>query len=375
MIYKGVYLVQRIIPSYRVGIFRRLNEIGVCVVASNIERSGVVGVNIDDPGFVYVPYRAFSRSRNIIYQKVSPILSRYKKVVIAEYSIGNMTFWYLLLRRMFGEYKLIAWSQGVRNVDMVRESCSFHMILARVVSRLVDGIIVYSEQRRDRFVGSSKYLARKVFVARNTLELSEGVNLTSSVREQPSYRKYTNSDLTLVFIGRYKRDKRLDLLYDSLVLLRRKYNVRLHLIGKGQLPKSEQFCTDDSVIDHGPIYDESALSEILSLCDVMVIPGYVGLSIIHGYYYSIPIVTCKSTLNGPFHSPEIEYLKDGYNGFFCDSTPESIAACIERLILDPEFLARMKANALETVRTEANVERMIDGFRQAIDYVTRDDKR
>jgi len=180
----------------------------------------------------------------------------------------------------------------------------------------------------------------------------------------------------MLFLGRMRREKRIDLIIDVWRSLKQNHDVGLICIGDGE--ERERLLHDspeEGLHLPGAIHDIEESGKYLTAADVIVNPGYVGLSIVHAFAFGLPMITCHSTEEGPFHSPEIEYLKDGYNGFLCDSDAVSIAACIDRLILDPDLLARMKANALKTVEEEANIERMIGGFRDAIEYVLHDDDR
>lgn len=66
----------------------------------------------------------------------------------------------------------------------------------------------------------------------------------------------------------------------------------------------------------GAINDNYLSALLLENADVHVIAGEVGLAIVHGFAFGLPMITCRPTPDGPYHGPEIEYLKDGYNGFF-----------------------------------------------------------
>ncbi|HOJ04262.1 MAG TPA: glycosyltransferase family 4 protein [Bacteroidota bacterium] len=379
----SILLFQRIVPSYRVSVFHYLSRhLGIVICHSISSISGVSSAHSEmNADSEILPGRFLFNKRILFSQRVGSVLKRYRpRCVICEYSLGNLTFWKLWLLRPVFDFKLVLWSHGIQNQAMVKYSRDKHARLTDYMLRSCDAAILYSRQRRDRLVERNPTVSDKCFVANNTLDTQALIRLsnTLSSKRQGDVRSAigVHTRFNMVYIGRLLSDKRIDLIVESWKILRSHYNVGLLVIGDG--PDMELICdysASDGVYALGAIHDTNKSAPYLYCSDIMIMPGYVGLSIVHGFAFGLPMITCRSTENGPFHSPEIEYLKDGYNGFFCDSTPESIAACIERLILDPELLARMKENALETVRTEANVERMIDGFRQAIDYVTRDDKR
>jgi len=61
----------------------------------------------------------------------------------------------------------------------------------------------------------------------------------------------------------------------------------------------------------GSIFNDEILNKWFSVSQLFIMPGYVGLAIIHAFCYSLPILTEKLS----YHSPEIQYLKDGINGY------------------------------------------------------------
>lgn len=374
-------LFQRTIPLYRDPVFRILyRELGIVLCHS--PALGPHGKPVVDeqeqPGRVAIPGRFLRGRKGPSTQAVWSVLRTHgPKVVIAQFSFGVLTFWKLLALKPLLGYKLIPWSHGVRNDAWVGANRGGRAILSLLVYRLCDAALFYSEARRCRAFDRNPHLLRKSFVANNTLDTTAFQALWEETNKQDAtaLRQRLNlpSRFNILFIGRLLPGKRLDILIQAWRHLKTRHDVGLIVIGDGsQAELLKPYKEDPRLMVTGAIHDNSQSAPYLTMADICVIPGEVGLGIVHGYAFGLPMITCRTTENGPYHGPEIEYLKDGWNGFFCDSTPESIAACIEKLILDPELLASMKANALETVRTEANVKRMVEGFRQAIDFVTRD---
>ncbi len=244
---------------------------------------------------------------------------------------------------------------------------------------LLDALIVYSESRKNSFVKLHPRMVARTFVANNTLDTATNIS---------SYEKYTtygtaqlkselglNSKYILIFVGRMRESKRIDLLVSAFKLLKSKYDISLVCIGAGM--EREQLLNTgpiENLFLPGDIHGVDKVGKYLAISDIMVIPGSVGLSIVHGFSFGLPIVTCRSTQAGPYHAPEIEYLVDGCNGLYADSDATSIASCIEKLILNPKLLAQMKENALQTAKGEASIDRMVDGFKQAIEFVSRHGK-
>ena len=74
------------------------------------------------------------------------------------------------------------------------------------------------------------------------------------------------------------------------------------------------------------VHTGADLVTLASLCDAMINPGVVGLSVLESFALAVPMVTCELAS----HGPEIAYLIDGVNGVVLpsDSTPIDFAARI-----------------------------------------------
>ncbi len=374
----SVLLFQRITPSYRVPVFRRLHEeLQVVLCYSDATVNGVAshlhGIEFQNE---LLPGGFFLGRSNLFSQKILSVLRKHRpSVVICEYAFGNFTFWKLLLLRPFMGYRLIGWSHGIKNRDMVLDEKSMHFKTTGFFLKRLDAVLLYSEQRRQRLVERMPSLAEKTFVAHNTLDttLHTEVYQRYQERNRDALKRELgiSTRFTLCFLGRLRDSKRIDLILEIWEKLRASHDIGLVLIGDGpERQRLEKYREEPGLFAPGAIHDVEESGKYLAACDAMIMPGYVGLSIVHAFAFGLPMITCRSTKKGPFHSPEIEYLKDGVNGFFCDSDADTLAGCVERLILDSDLLTKMKQNALDTVQNEANVDRMITGFSDAIEYVT-----
>lgn len=81
------------------------------------------------------------------------------------------------------------------------------------------------------------------------------------------------------------------------------------------------------------------------------------------------LITCKTTKEGPFHRPEIEYLVDGYNGFILDSDPQRNPSFAGNIFEHKGKLDRLQENALLSVQKNCAIQSMIEGFRIAVNYM------
>jgi glycosyltransferase involved in cell wall biosynthesis len=278
-----------------------------------------------------------------------------------------------LLRKVF-HFKLIVWTHGVKSKEMLQPFSSRQSKMQLRVYNKADAVILYSQKRKE-LLAQRINNPEKLFVAQNTLD-TETLNKIYSqleakgevaVKEELGFRHQFN----LIFIGRLVPAKRLDLLLEAFKGISGKYDVALHIIGNG--PEEEKIeaeaAAHDNILYHGPIHDLELSSKYLFASDLMVMPGYVGLSVVHAMAMGCPILTCKQSPEGPYHSPEVEYIHDGENGLFCNYSADGLKEAMTDLLRQPEKLTTMSGNARKTIREEAGIDRFVAGFEEAVGYV------
>ena len=66
-----------------------------------------------------------------------------------------------------------------------------------------------------------------------------------------------------------------------------------------------------SIEEFGPVFDEQEIAEILKEVDLVFYTGDVGLSLIHSFYYAIPVLIHN---NMRLHYPEVTNFEECRNG-------------------------------------------------------------
>jgi len=235
-------------------------------------------------------------------------------------------------------------------------------------------VILYSEPNRKIL---AQYLKKpeKLFVANNTLDTEKLDEIyyelaklgKRQVKEQLGFTHRYN----LVFIGRLLKRKRLDLLFKAFETVQDRFDVGLHIIGDG--PEEDtvhEFAKENKkVIYHGAIHDLALSSQYLFAADLMVMPGYVGLSAVHSMAMACPVITCNQGEDGPYHGPEAAYIENGKNGVLSAYSSTDFAKVILKTLTDTELLQKMSEEARKTISKEANLDKFVSGFEQAVNYV------
>ena len=176
--------------------------------------------------------------------------------------------------------------------------------------RYSDAIILYGYESKKEL---SKYVnADKIFVAPNTLNTTKLLEIYNAINKigVKSIKRSIGfiHDFNIIFIGRLLKDKLpeyLIVLYEKLKL-KLPNSIAIHFVGDGEMRhilqqkvSSNNYSKD--FFFYGEIHDDQKSGELLYASDIMVMPGYVGLSINHAFCFNCPVATFEQGPNGPFH--------------------------------------------------------------------------
>ena len=175
----------------------------------------------------------------------------------------------------------------------------------------------------------------------------------------------------MVFIGRLVADKRPETLLDLHKALGITEQTALVLIGDGpEYAKLRARVENEglkNVFLPGAIPRLEDSAPWIYAADVMVCPGYVGLNVNHAFCLGLPVVTCTSP--DPkirYHSPEIAYLQPNVNGL--QARYGDLNELVRAVLAVLDDRDQFSANALAFARANLNLESMVDGLVEAIQY-------
>lgn len=237
----------------------------------------------------------------------------------------------------------------------------------------VDHVFAFSQKGKD-YLTSKNVLEEHITVTPNTLNTDLWLGKFNECTKTQLRKKYNydNDTLVLLFSGRLNKDKKVkNLLYAMEYMQKEHKEIKIHLniVGDGSERENlEEYVKQsklENIIFHGFIFDEAKIAEMFCVSDLFVMPGYVGLAIVHAFCFGLPIIT----ENIDYHSPEIQYLEDGINGYFIEEN--NIKALVNKLIylaLDKDKLHEMSNSALATANGKASIHNMIkmmhNGFKK-----------
>jgi glycosyltransferase involved in cell wall biosynthesis len=375
----NILLFQRLIPHYRVPLFRKLyDELGIVVRHSRARKGASLKEQQDiDFPTISLPRLYIGKAPTSMIQCILPTLLKQKPhIVITEFSLQYMTFWLLMLLRPFFGYKLVVWTHGVKSKELLHPFTTFRSKIQLWVYQHAHAIILYSEGNK-RILSKHVNKPEKIFVAGNTLDTEKLEEIYGGLAKAGKSRIKKQLGFThrhnLVFIGRLLKRKRLDILFEAFELIQDQFDVGIHIIGDGPEKEFVRHFKKESenIIYHGAINDLELSSKYLFASELMIMPGYVGLSVVHAMAMGCPVITCRQDEKGPYHGPESAYIEHMENGILCDYTSKAVALEITKLLNNPELLQIISVNARKKIQGEASVDNFIDGFRQTLNYVDR----
>lgn len=359
---REVTIVQRILPQYRLPLFDQLRA----DLATDDIRLRLLHGRSDDGAGTKGDERRLDwaeqvsnhvvrlpRGRSVTWQSVARA-TRESDLVVIEHAAQNLGVWPLILSRRGHASRVALWGHGANlqggRVTALTEPAK------RWASRQADWWFAYTEGSADR-VASHGFPRDRITVVNNTVEVH-------GLSEPPARDRFT-----CVYVGALYDLKRIGFLLDAgRHLADLVPGFRLQVLGSGvDRGLVEEAARTAPWLDYrGPTFgDDKAQSLATSALTLM--PGLVGLAIVDAFAYGCPLVTTDQ----PFHSPEVQYLRDGVNGVMLprDTTPPEYAEAVARLLAAPERLARLRegcARSAEELSMSAMVRRFAEGIRLAL---------
>lgn len=265
---------------------------------------------------------------------------------------------FMLWNRIRG-IKMITWSHGI---NLMKKNNKVMNRFYYLRQRLAHALIIYSKNEKKYIKASHK----KLYIANNTLNFYDFPKIKKSPEKLKEQFRLKGKKIVLC-VGRMNVNKRNldDLLsaFENPSLA----DAVLAVVGPGitdtQIKKMER---QKNITYFGAVFDTVKINEIYKMSDLFCMPGAIGLAINHAFYYGLPVVVANID-----QVPEAGYLKEGRNGFFFKAGDiKDLTEKITRLLSDDSLREKFSNEAVQTIRTEASMEKMLEGFYGAIQHVT-----
>lgn len=364
---KEVVIVQRRLPHYRVPLFegmrQDLSERGIRLRVLHGTANSVESTK-DDSGHLdwaeSLPTRYFLGGR-ICSQNFGPLTRDSDLVIVTQENKLLSNYWHLVAPRHF---RLAFWGHGAnlqsRNPKSLRER------FKRWTTNRVDWWFAYTDMSAD-LIAATGFQGSRITVVNNAVDTTQmrrwmqeiGHEETRALRRELGIEESPIG----VFVGSLYIDKRLDFLFASAEAVRREIpDFHLLIIGEGpEREKVRAWCQTHSWAHWVGARFRREKMAYLSVAQVMLNPGLVGLGILDSFVCGAPMVT--TDCGG--HGPEIAYLRDGENGIMTRNDVEAYSAAAVALLRNEEERARLRVGCrvcAETYTLENMVQRFTEGI-------------
>lgn len=252
----------------------------------------------------------------------------------------------LRCRSAYGRW--ILWGHGYGRNRLARPARNW--LAARA-----DGVLLYDDgAATDMLVSGVR--PHKVYIAPNTIHVANHRDCSDA------------SKTSLIYVGRLAKGKKVNVLIDAFARIRGRIpdHVRVEIVGDGDERASlerrvQRSGLSDVVAFHGTVHDDELLSELFGRAYACVVPGYVGLVVLHSFAYGVPVITRRREP----HAPEFSNLAHGSNSLVCDRG--DFADALVDVCTDPERAAVLGRNAYRFYANKRTLDMMLYGFRRAIE--------
>jgi glycosyltransferase involved in cell wall biosynthesis len=240
--------------------------------------------------------------------------------------------------------------------------------------RLADGLLLYGHDAKMKCLqdGLSPEVLHVIY---NSLDYEHQRSIRETFRRPADTRDirlrlFGNTDPMVICTTRLTAHRRLDLLLESLAVLRKRgARVNLLLVGDGNLRASlEETAAKLEVPVHfyGAEYKEEVLGPLVMASNALVAPGMVGLAAMHALAYGTPVITHSDPED---QAPEYEAIQPGITGtLFERNNVESLAAAIASWTQTEDISEAARRNCFGVMERFYNpafqrraIERAVDG--------------
>ena len=261
---------------------------------------------------------------------VNTALKPYEHYIITgePYSLST---WLILIITKISNKKTYLWSHGwYGNETLIKKN------VKKLFFKLATKVLLYGDYARNLMINEGIPSAKLISIY-NSLDYEKQVETRKSLTHSKVFLDHFNTNYpTIIYIGRIQKAKKIDLLIEAIFELRKvNLHANLVIIGKdidGSNIKSlvDKYELNNQVWFYGECYDEKEIGELIFNSNVCVVPGNIGLTVMHSFVYGTPVITHNNFAN---HGPEFEAIIPGKNGdFFVENSVNDLCEKIKTWI-------------------------------------------
>lgn len=285
-----VCFIQPSVPRYRLPFFENVinGNPSTLVLACPVDHLGVETAKETSAKANYlIAFKEYKLPFGFLFQ--SHIFSKQvynSDVVVLSGNLRYLSNYIMIIILKLLNKKIIWWGQAGRS--------EFSIGLRVRLVNFLDGCLLYTEREKEKYEKSKSIV----------ISLNNGLDY-SEIEKYKVIKSSNDRRLRLLFIGRKTEKSKLDFL---LTAIQKKDKDKFHLDVIGCFHEKQI----DGVTFHGPLNNEFDIAQVVSVCDVFIYPGNVGLSLSHAYCYGLPAIIHDDFES---HMPEAVIFEQGVNGY------------------------------------------------------------
>lgn len=348
---KKVLLYQSQIPHYRRAIFEELGKhVELTIAYTHGECSQGANYSVRKIKLHRIPKVGYWHGLDLIR------LARNSDILISMLAPGYLDV--ECIKCFAPNVKHIRWGIGVQAGYEDRFDSQNGADVFRKIVEKCDAALFYSDYPKRKYAKLG-IEPNKMFVANNTVAVEE-------INEEAERSN-------IIFVGTLYAQKRVDLLLEAYACAFNKDSTIpvLIVVGDGDQKQKlialvEKLGIADKVEFMGKIEDEKKLSRLFASSIACVSPDQAGLTVLKSMGYGVPFVTMKNAITGG----EIFNIIDKQNGILMEDIDE-LPDIIMDIGRNKEKYLEYGKNAYKHYHACRTLDVMVDGFLQAIDYVSK----
>lgn len=381
-----VAISQRIVPHYRVPVFKELAS------RENIDLTLYYG-------------RGFKKGSQVNAKEITGINAKKLFTIMLNYSGGygssQLRVWhpFLTLHLFLGNYDVIIVEPSTNFYNNIftfiyckifgkkfiwHESGSVPKEQRPKFRRMIDPFLSIFIKRANAFITYTSYAdhslkrdfnidSKKIFRAQNSVDTS---NIDSEIEKFSPYVESKKKELELIgfniamYIGGIETRKKIDFLIKAVTKLNKSgIPTKALIVGDG--PDKEELIQKLSEEDKshtvfaGKHVKDATLYVLLS--DVVVLPSSGGLSVMTAFACKKPFVGSEEIEHGGIK----DYVTNGVNGFLVkENDIEDLESKLRKVFTDSNLYNELCKNAYNTSK-QITIANMVDGFENAINHTIK----
>lgn len=336
---KRVAIIQTRLTHYRIPFFTKLKEV---LQKDNIELLLIYGQGDKNQqqkkDEVHLSWG--EKINNVFFQVGpyqlcwQPCLHILKNVdlVIFEQNTKLLINYILMFQYKIGTRNIAIWGHGKNNIN---RNSFIKGILKSILSRNATWWFAYNN-KSVKDVVSYGFPAERITNVQNAIDtkaLKEAyMKLGQESLEKEKINQGIYGDNICIYCGSLYEQKKIGFLIEACKLVKQSIqDFELIVIGDGpdkHIVEREGY-VNSWIHYKGPLFGQDKV-KYFRMSKLFLNPGLVGLGILDSFALETPMITTKL----PFHSPEIDYLENGFNGVITDHDVQSYAQEVIRYLLN-----------------------------------------